>query len=285
MNTMIRLIILALALVITKVNAQEFQGIATYKTMRNIDIKIDSSKMNTEMQAKMMEVMKKQFQKTYTLNFNKEASIYKEDVSLDKPQTGMGGDFQVVMVGNGGGMDVLYKNTITNQYSDQKDTMGKIFLVKDTIETIEWNLESETKYIGEYQCYKATYTKEVEVSNMSFNSNNEANDNDKDEEPEMEERTVTAWYTPQIPVSNGPAKYQGLPGLILEVHDGKLTIICSKIVLNPDDKLEIKEPEKGKEVSEKEYDDIMEKKTKEMMERFAPRKGRSGEAIEIRIGG
>jgi len=259
---MIRLIILALALVITKVNAQEFQGIATYKTMRNIDIKIDSSKMNTEMQAKMMEVMKKQFQKTYTLNFNKEASIYKEDVSLDKPQTGMGGDFQVVMVGNGGGMDVLYKNTITNQYSDQKDTMGKIFLVKDTIETIEWNLESETKYIGEYQCYKATYTKEVEVSNMSFNSNNEANDNDKDEEPEMEERTVTAWYTPQIPVSNGPAKYQGLPGLILEVHDGKLTIICSKIVLNPDDKLEIKEPEKGKEVSEKEYDDIMEKKTK-----------------------
>jgi GLPGLI family protein len=285
MNTMIRLIILALALVITKVNAQEFQGIATYKTMRNIDIKIDSSKMNTEMQAKMMEVMKKQFQKTYTLNFNKEASIYKEDVSLDKPQTGMGGDFQVVMVGNGGGMDVLYKNTITNQFSDQKDTMGKIFLVKDTIETIEWNLESETKYIGEYQCYKATYTKEVEVSNMSFNSNNEANDNDKDEEPEMEERTVTAWYTPQIPVSNGPAKYQGLPGLILEVHDGKLTIICSKIVLNPDDKLEIKEPEKGKEVSEKEYDDIMEKKTKEMMERFAPRKGRSGEAIEIRIGG
>jgi len=285
MNTMIRLIILALALVITKVNAQEFQGIATYKTMRNIDIKIDSSKMNTEMQAKMMEVMKKQFQKTYTLNFNKEASIYKEDVSLDKPQTGMGGDFQVVMVGNGGGMDVLYKNTITNQYSDQKDTMGKIFLVKDTIETIEWNLESETKYIGEYQCYKASYTKEVEVSNMSFNSNNEANDNDKDEEPEMEERTVTAWYTPQIPVSNGPAKYQGLPGLILEVHDGKLTIICSKIVLNPDDKLEIKEPEKGKEVSEKEYDDIMEKKTKEMMERFAPRKGRSGEAIEIRIGG
>ena len=285
MNTMIRLIILALALVITKVNAQEFQGIATYKTMRNIDIKIDSSKMNTEMQAKMMEVMKKQFQKTYTLNFNKEASIYKEDVSLDKPQTGMGGDFQVVMVGNGGGMDVLYKNTITNQYSDQKDTMGKIFLVKDTIETIEWNLESETKYIGEYQCYKATYTKEVEVSNMSFNSNNEANDNDKDEEPEMEERTVTAWYTPQIPVSNGPAKYQGLPGLILEVHDGKLTIICSKIVLNPETKLEIIEPEKGKEVSEKEYDEIMEKKTKEMMERFAPRKGRSGEAIEIRIGG
>jgi len=286
MNTIIRLIVLALTLVITKANAQEFQGIATYKTMRNIDIKIDSSKMNTEMHAKMMEMMKKQFQKTYTLNFNKEASIYKEDVSLDKPQTAMGGDFQVVMVGNGGGMDVLYKNTKTNRYSDQKDTMGKIFLVKDSIESIEWNLESETKYIGEYPCYKATFTKQVEVRNMSFSSaDSETTNDDKEEEPEMEERIVTAWYTPQIPVSNGPAKYQGLPGLILEVHDGKLTIICSKIVLNPEDIVEIKEPEKGKEVSEKEYDEIMEKKTKEMMERFAPRKGRSGEAIEIRIGG
>ena len=31
--------------------------------------------------------------------------------------------------------------------------------------------------------------------------------------------------------------YQGLPGLILEVNDGELTIICSKIVLNPEDKV------------------------------------------------
>jgi GLPGLI family protein len=28
---------------------------------------------------------------------------------------------------------------------------------------------------------------------------------------------TTAWYTPQIPVSNGPRNYHGLPGLIMEV--------------------------------------------------------------------
>jgi GLPGLI family protein len=286
MITVGRLVVLALALVITKANAQEFQGVATYRTMHNVDIKIDSSKMNSEMHARMMEMMKKQFQKTYILNFNKQESIYKEDVSLDKPQAAVGGAFEVVMIGNGSGMDVHYKNTKTNRYSDQKDTMGKIFLVKDTIQNIAWNLESETKYIGEYKCYKATYTKQVEVSNMSFSVTNSETKNDKEkEEPEMEERLVTAWYTPQIPVSNGPAKYQGLPGLILEVHDGKLTIICSKIVLNPENTLEIKEPEKGTEVNEKEYEEIMEKKAKEMMERYAPRKGRKGESIEIRIGG
>ena len=32
-----------------------------------------------------------------------------------------------------------------------------------------------------------------------------------------EVETITAWYTPQIPVSHGPAEYGGLPGLILEL--------------------------------------------------------------------
>ena len=92
-------------------------------------------------------------------------------------------------------------------------------------------------------------------------------DNDEEEEerePKMETRTTTAWYTPQIPVNNGPDDYQGLPGLILEVHDGKLTIVCSKIVLNPKEKIDISEPEKGKVVTQEKYEEIMEKKAKEM---------------------
>ncbi len=74
--------------------------------------------------------------------------------------------------------------------------------------------------------------------------------------------------------------------MILEIHDGKLTIICSKIVLNPEDKVKIEEPNKGKEVSQAEYEEIMEKKAKEMQERYRPRKGqRDGETISISIGG
>ena len=287
MTTVIRIIVLALTIAFSKVSAQDFQGVATYKTQRSIDIKMDSTQMNSEMHTKMMDMMKKQFQKTFKLTFNKEASLYKEDESLEKPQAAMGGEFQVVMIGGGGGSDVLYKNGKDQRYADQKDTMGKIFLVKDDIEKIDWKLEADTKYIGEYQCYKATYTKQVEVPRtMSFDSNskNEAEE-DNDKEPEMEERTITAWYTPQISVNNGPAMYQGLPGLILEVHDGKLTIICSKIVMNPVDKIEIEEPSKGKEVNQEKYDEIMDKKNKEMMERYAPRNGRDGENISISIRG
>ncbi len=285
MITIVKVLIFALTVVISTANAQDFQGVATYKTQRKIDIKMDSTKMNSEMQTKMMEMMKKQFQKTYNLTFNKETSIYKEEAGLDKPQVG-GSDFQIQIIGAGGGLDVLFKNTKEKRYTDQKDTMGKIFLIKDEAKPIDWKLESESKYIGEYQCYKATYTKMIEKSRAFSNS---ASKNDKEEEnkvPEMEERIVTAWYTPQIPINNGPAMYQGLPGLILEVHDGKLNIICSKIVINPEDKVKIEEPTKGKEVNQEKYDEIMEKKAKEMMERYAPRKGgQKGESIEIRIGG
>lgn len=290
MNIIIRVLVIVLAGVVCSVNAQDFQGVATYKTQRKVDIKMDSTNtgVSKDQHAMLMEMMKKQFQKTFMLSFDKEASIYKEEESLDQPQIG-GSGMQIQMIGAGGGNDILYKNTKEKRYSDQKDTMGKIFLVKDSISPIAWELESDSKYIGEYQCYKATYTKQVEVFKaMSFSSNTIAKEEEtkeEEKEPEMEERIITAWYTPQIPVNTGPAMYQGLPGLILEVHDGKLNIICSKIVINPEDKVEIKEPEKGKEVDQKEYDEIREKKAKEMIERFAPRKGRKGEGIEIRIGG
>ncbi|EDP72325.1 hypothetical protein FBALC1_14527 [Flavobacteriales bacterium ALC-1] len=285
MTTIIRVVVLALTVALTSVNAQDFQGVATYKTQRQIDIKLDSTQVNSEMHAQMMEMMKKQFQKTFHLTFNKEESLYKEEVSLDKPQAAAGG-FQVVMVGNGGGSDVLYKNTKDQRYADHKDTMGKIFLVKDDIEKIEWKLEADSKYIGEYQCYKATYTKMVEKPREFSNSSTTKETEEEDKEPEMIERIVTAWYTPQIPVNNGPAMYQGLPGLILEIHDGKLTVICSKIVINPEEKVVIKEPTKGKEVNQKKYDEIMEKKAKEMMERYRTRdNGRDGESFSITIGG
>ena len=98
------------------------------------------------------------------------------------------------------------------------------------------------------------------------------------------ERITSAWYTPQIPVNNGPEDFYGLPGLILEINDGDLTLVCTKIIINPKEKVEIVEPKKGKEVTQKEFDEIMEKKNKEMMERFQSQRG-DGKQMMIRIGG
>lgn len=69
------------------------------------------------------------------------------------------------------------------------------FLISDIYHDFEWSISDETKTIAGYPCIKATTT--------------------------YRGRTWTAWYAPQIPVSFGPWKLHGLPGLILEATDSK----------------------------------------------------------------
>ena len=87
----------------------------------------------------------------------------------------------------------------------------------------------------------------------------------KEEVEEKEEMVeVVAWYSPMIPVSQGPTEYWGLPGLILELSAGNTTMLCSKIVMNPEEKIEIKRPTKGEVVTKKEYNEIITGKMQEM---------------------
>ena len=89
-----------------------------------------------------------------------------------------------------------------------------------------------------------------------------------------------------MPVSNGPDNYQGLPGLILEVNDGKTTIVCTEIILNPSQKITIEEPKKGKVVSQKKFIKIEKQKSDELIEKFKGRNGVDlGNGINIKIGG
>ncbi|TGV02804.1 GLPGLI family protein [Flavivirga rizhaonensis] len=263
--------------------AQDFQGIATYKTQRKLDVKLDSTQMNSEMHQRMVAMLKKQFEKTYILNFNKEASIYKEDEKLEAPQNA---GMQMVFVSTDGS-DILYRNTKENRFTSQNEVFGKIFLIKDTLEKEDWTLENETKNIGDYTCYKATKKRMVAIVESTISVNGDTDlDEEQEEGPQMKEVTITAWYTPQIPVNSGPARYYGLPGLILEVHDDQETIICSRVVLNPKSKVAINEPTKGKEVTQEKYEEIIEKRMQEERERYRPeRNSDDGERIEIRIGG
>ena len=136
MITLIRICIAALVLSITGLNAQSFQGEATYKTKRKVDLKIDSTNtsMTPEIQKQMNEMLKKQFERTYILSFNKEESIYKEDVELEAPGGG-GISFNGMSIKamGGGGSDILYKNTKEGSFVNQNEVFGKVFLIKDQL--------------------------------------------------------------------------------------------------------------------------------------------------------
>ncbi|CAM1340205.1 GLPGLI family protein [Tenacibaculum amylolyticum] len=275
------IILLFVSMLTVAVYGQNFQGKATYKTHRNMDIKVSSgdNAPNSDIQKKLHERMKKMFQKTYTLAFNKSVSTYTQNKELE-PEVNSGG-VQIMMFGNGGGNDVLYKDVLHKEYINKTEISGKRFLIEDTLPETPWEMTSETKKIGNYTCYKATRSREEEQRSFTMT------DGEQEESTKTVTITTEAWYTPQIPVSNGPGMYWGLPGLILEIHEGKQTIVCTEIVLNPSEKIEIKKPRKGKKVSQEKFDKIMEEKTEEMMERFKNNrktKG-NGESISIEIRG
>ena len=271
MKPIIKTIIIALMLVVAKGQAQDFQGVATYKSHRKVDFK-SSTKLSPEMQKQIEQQMKSQFQQEYTLTFNKKESIYKQNEKLDAPSPAHSGG---IMIKAMGGSDIMYKNVKENRYTKKTEIFGKLFLVKDTLANKKWELVNETKNIGDYTCFKAVFKDDYQTK--TFNDKGEMVDITK-------ERTTTVWYTPQIPVNNGPADFYGLPGLILEMNDGDLTLVCSKIVLNSKAPVKIEEPTKGKVVTQQDFDDIMDKKTKEMMEQFHSRRG--GDNVErIMIGG
>ena len=262
--------------------AQNFTGKATYKTSRKSTFKMKSDKgVDEKMQEELRKRIQKMNQKTFTLEFNKTTSIYKEDVKLEAPKPQVGGNQVMVMsFGGSGNGSVYYKNIQETRYANQTEIQGKRFLIKDTLPTYNWQLTSETKNIGNYTCYKATYTREQESVSMSF-----VNGESK-EEKKTETIVTTAWYTPQIPISNGPDNYQGLPGLILEINDGKNLIVCTEIILNPSEKINIQEPNKGKVVTQNKFDEIQEQKSKEMMEKFKSRNGFDmGNGVRVKIGG
>lgn len=65
----------------------------------------------------------------------------------------------------------------------------------EEMDQFEWEILPETRKIKDFQAQKAT---------TSFAG-----------------RDYVAWFTPEIPIAEGPFKFNGLPGLILEIADTK----------------------------------------------------------------
>ncbi|MEO6547463.1 MAG: GLPGLI family protein [Ferruginibacter sp.] len=108
----------------------------------------------------------------------------------------------------------LIKKHLENRIYMRAGMFNKIFYVADTLHNMKWQLTSETKKILNEQCFSATST--------------------------FRGRSYIAYYTPGITNSDGPWKFGGLPGLILEVKsdDNLFQFVASKIVKNYSGKVE-----------------------------------------------
>lgn len=244
--------------------AQDFQGKATYISKSKMELGRWGARMSEAQKKQIAARLKNRLEKEFVLVFNKQESVFTEEEQLDAISGATDSWGKNFAAGEN------YKNVKTNAQIQQQEFYGKKFLVKDKLQKIDWTLGKESKQIGNYLCFKATSFIPTDDllwysfswSRMRSTDNQDAED-EENNEPEVDVTQIEAWYTPQIPVGHGPSEYWGLPGLILEVSAGGTTMLCSKIVINPAETIEIEAPKKGTTVTKNEYQDIIQNKMAE----------------------
>ena len=242
-------------------STQEFQGVAYYFSQSKMELGNWGARLSEAEKKQVYQRLKNRLEKTYLLTFNKSESMFIEEDQVDA-MSGATDSW-----GNNFSRGDQYKNVKDNQLIQSQEFYGKRFLVKDKLQAIDWKMGSESKKIGQYMCFKATASipsDELAWYDFSWADLRRAENTEDGAEPEIAMTEVEAWYTLQVPVSHGPGEYWGLPGLILEVSAGNTTMLCSKIVMNPSEVIEIEAPDKGKEITKKDYQTTIRTKMKEM---------------------
>ena len=87
----------------------------------------------------------------------------------------------------------VYKNKKKKKMTVTDGLSLQDYIYEDELNAQNWQFTDSTKTILNYACQMATC--------------------------DFRGRTWTAWFAPDIPISDGPWKFGGLPGLIMEVYD------------------------------------------------------------------
>lgn len=89
----------------------------------------------------------------------------------------------------------ILKDIANNKLANDEQLFMDRYRYEEELPHFDWNLTEDTDMVCGYKCQKAV---------ASFRG-----------------RDWNVWYTEEIPVDNGPWKFNGLPGLILKAEDSK----------------------------------------------------------------
>ena len=116
------------------------------------------------------------------------AKVWSELFRRAIEKDGIYGDFPHVRMST-----YVYKNYPTGQMTITDRISSQNYCYVDSLHTQTWTMGDSTREVLGYTCQQAT--------------------------TDFRGRRWTAWFTTDIPVSDGPWKLGGLPGLILEAYD------------------------------------------------------------------
>jgi GLPGLI family protein len=129
------------------------------------------------------------------------------------------------------------------------EMLGKTYILDDSLYAPKWKIHNEIKEVAGYICMKAS-TRDT-----------------------VRSQDIVAWFATDIPVSIGPERIAGLPGMILELNidNDAVVIVATSIKLNEAAEMpKLPKKMRGKRISQAEYDKIVFEyiKQQESMHRF-----------------
>jgi GLPGLI family protein len=154
--------------------------------------------------------------------------------------------------------NMFYKDFVAGRLAMRRLLFKEAFIAEESLPVVHWNILTDTRKIGGFTCKKA-------VTNFRG-------------------RYYEAWFAPDIPISDGPWKLRGLPGLILEMYDRNKEIqyLFESIKLPyPVDK-DITAPKKGSHISFEAFKNIEQTQADKMIKMVKASMDRKDE-VDIKV--
>jgi hypothetical protein len=145
-------------------------------------------------------------------------------------------------MGSGGRMDAVagaYTDLAQGSYIEVREFLVRTFRIPEERPTFGWKLTGQQATFLGHPVFQAT--------------------------AQQDSTSLEAWFTPDIPISAGPAQYGGLPGLILTLAVDSNRIVYTATAIDTTAAVaEIKAPSDGSKVTREEYEKIVKEKMDEI---------------------
>ena len=131
---------------------------------------------------------------------------------------------------------IIYRDCSKEETFDVTTLLNKEYVVGDSIICQNWKIKNDMREIAEHICMNASFYDTVKG------------------------KEVIAWFALDLPVSIGPDKYCGLPGMILEIIEtnGAVLYTATSVLLS-DEKIEIEKPTVKKKIKTITYEEYNKK--------------------------
>ena len=120
---------------------------------------------------------------------------------------------------------IIYRDLANGKIFDITTLLSQEYGIEDTLVCQNWKIKNDMKEVAGHICMNASFYDTVKG------------------------KEVIAWFALDLPITIGPDKYCGLPGMILEINEanGAVVYTATNILLS-NEKVEITKPESKKKM-------------------------------------